>query len=402
MSEPWLSVVGIGADGLRSIAPAGRDAIDRAEILVGGARHLALIPPDGRERMAWDSPIATTIDRLGTLAGRRVVVLASGDPMSFGIGATLARRFGDAVRIISAPGAIALACARRLWPEESVTHVSLCGRPVETVALHLEPGARLVVLSADGATPNAVAAFLTARGYGPSAMTVFERLGADDERAVSGDAASWQYARLDDLNTITVECRATPDALVLSRVPGLPDDAFAHDGQITKRELRALALAALAPRAGEMLWDIGAGCGSVSVEWLRAAPRTQAIAIERNPERAAFCTHNAANLGVPGLRVITAEAPAALAGLPSPDAVFVGGGVTVPGVLEAAWSALRERGRIVAHAVTVDGEARLIEAATQFRGTLTRVGVERAEPLGNRTGFRPARAVTQLVAERRR
>jgi precorrin-6Y C5,15-methyltransferase (decarboxylating) len=402
VSEPWLYVIGVGADGLDSLAPAARAAIDRAEVLVGGKRHLAMIGSGPSERIEWSSPIATTVDRIAALKGRRVVVLASGDPMSFGIGSTLARRFGhEDMRVLPVPGAIAIACARRLWPEDSVVPVSLCGRPVESLTLHLHPGARLVVLSADGTTPGSVADLLTAHGYGPSVMTVHEQLGANDERTISGDAMTWARNRSDDLNTITIECRVSPETRVLARVPGLPDGAFIHDGQITKRELRALALSALAPRPGELLWDIGAGCGSIAVEWLRAAPATSAVAVERNADRAALCARNASALGVPGLQVVTGEAPAALSGLPMPDAVFVGGGVTVPDLLDTAWHALPPGGRLVAHAVTVEGESRLIEVAAQLHGTLTRIGVERAEPLGSRTGFKPARVVTQLVAERR-
>jgi precorrin-6Y C5,15-methyltransferase (decarboxylating) len=321
--------------------------------------------------------------------------------MSFGIGATLAQRFDPTeIRVIPAVGSIALACARMRWSVEQVTTVSVCGRPVEGVALHLAPGAKLVVLSADGTSPAAVATLLVARGYGPSAMTVLASLGAADEHMIAATAATWTETRVGDLNVIAVDCRAGGDARRLPRTPGLPDDAFAHDGQITKRELRALAVAALAPLPGELLWDIGAGSGSVAIEWMRAASRTHAIAIERKPERAALIARNAKTLGVPTLQVIEGAAPAALAGLAPPDAVFVGGGVSEPGVIEAAWAALKPGGRLVSHAVSVEGEARLMALARAIDGRLTRIGIERAEPLGERTGFRPARAVTQLVAEK--
>jgi precorrin-6Y C5,15-methyltransferase (decarboxylating) len=256
------------------------------------------------------------------------------------------------------------------------------------------------VLSADGTSPAAIAALLVARGFGPSAMTVLESLGAADERAIIATAESWTESRVGDLNVIAIECRASRDTRPLARTPGLPDNAFMHDGQITKRELRALAIAALAPLPGEFLWDIGAGCGSVAIEWMRAAPRARAVAIERKPERAALIARNAKTLGVPALEVIEGAAPGALAGLAPPDAVFVGGGVSEPGVLEAAWSALKTGGRLVAHAVSVEGEARLMALARTVNGRLTRIGIERAEPLGERTGFRPARAVTQLAAEK--
>jgi precorrin-6Y C5,15-methyltransferase (decarboxylating) len=268
------------------------------------------------------------------------------------------------------------------------------------VALHLTPGAKLVVLSADGTSPVAIAAILVSRGFGPSSMTVLESLGAANERAIMATAESWTEARVGDLNVIAIECRAGSNARPLARTPGLPNDAFLHDGQITKRELRALAIAALAPLPGEFLWDIGAGCGSVAIEWMRAAPPARAVAIERKPERAALIGRNARTLGVPALEVIEGAAPGALAGLAPPDAVFVGGGVSEPGMIEAAWSALKPGGRLVAHAVSVEGEARLMALARAVNGRLTRIGIERAEPLGERTGFRPARAVTQLAAEK--
>jgi precorrin-6Y C5,15-methyltransferase (decarboxylating) len=400
-TKPWLTVVGIGADGIASLGAPARAAIDEAEVLVGGMRHLAMIPNSSAERIVWESPIASTVERFAALRGRRVVVLASGDPTSFGIGSTLTRRFDAAdMQMIPTVGSVALARARMLWPEESVTTVSLCGRPIETLTLHLSPNARLVVLSADGTTPAAVAAALVANGYGPSPFHVFESLGAADERATASTAESWAESHVGDLNVIAVECRASPDAAILPPGAGLPDDAFVHDGQITKREMRALAIAALAPRPGERLWDIGAGCGSVAIEWLRAAPRARAIAIESDARRVAFVARNAKALGVPALEIVHGEAPGALAGLAAPDAVFVGGGVSQAGVLETAWEALRPGGRLVAHAVSVEGEARLIEAARTFAGRLTRIGIERAEPLGGHTGFRPARAVTQLVAEK--
>lgn len=398
---PWLTVIGVGADGVDALGRDARAAIDAAELLVGGTRHLAMVGDRAAERLAWESPIAKTLDRIAAARGRRIVVLASGDPMSFGIGATLARRFDAAeMRVIPAVGSVTLARARMLWSEDSATVVSLCGRPIETLALHLHPGARLLVLSADGTTPAAVAAELRTRGFGPSSMTVLESLGGAAERATDATADTWTAARTADLNVIAVACVAGGRARPLSRAPGLPDDAFAHDGQITKRELRALAIAALAPLPGQRLWDVGAGCGSVAIEWLRAAPHLSAVAIERGPERAALAVRNAKALGVPALEIVQGAAPAALTGLATPDAVFVGGGVSEPGVLDAAWGALAPGGRLVAHAVSVEGEARLVETARAIGGRLTRIGVERAEPLGGHIGFKPARAVTQLVAEK--
>jgi len=394
---PWLSIVGIGEEGLNGLQPSVRALIDTAEVIVGGERHLAMIPNGSAERLTWDSPLSATVDAIAARRGKRVAVLATGDPMFYGIGVTLAGRFdrGELV-IVPNVGAIAHVCARLGWPEAEVEAVTLHGRPLELLNYHMLPGARLAILSESGETPAQVAAMLDKAGFGPSTMTVFEHLGGTAEQRSDSLAKDWK-AKTADLNTIAVECRAEPGATVHARVPGLPDSAFENDGQLTKREVRAATLSALAPLPRALLWDVGAGSGSIGIEWLRAEVTAQAVAVERNPERAARIARNALALGVPRLKVVTGEAPDALAGLAQPDAVFVGGAVSKRGVLETAFAALRPGGRFVANAVTVEGERELTEFRERHGGDLARISVSRLEEIGPAHGWRALRTVTQLL-----
>jgi precorrin-6Y C5,15-methyltransferase (decarboxylating) len=390
----WLSVVGIGADGLSGLTPAAHALVDAAEVLVGGTRHLGMV--DGNaERLTWETPLTRTVDAIAARRGRRVVVLATGDPMWFGIGVTLARRFPrEEIAILPHLSAFSLAAARMGWPLADIETVTLHGRPFDLLALHLAPDARLLILSENGETPARVAAFLRDRGWGRSTITVLENLGAADERRVDGIAAQWNAGPCADLNTIAVACVADPGARILSRSPGLPDEAFAHDGQLTKREVRAATLAALAPLPNQLLWDVGAGCGSIGIEWMRAARGARAIAIERDASRQALIAQNAAALGVPKLRVIAGIAPDAMRGLESPDAIFIGGGLSEPAV-EFCWNALKPAGRLAANAVTIEGEAVLLGAHAKHGGELARIAVSRAAPVGGHTAFRPLLPVTQ-------
>ena len=396
---PWLAVVGLGEDGLDGVGPVARALIADAELLVGGERHLALVPGACKERMTWASPLRLTIDAIGTWRGQRVVVLASGDPMFYGVGVTLARRFGRAeMTVIPATGAVSLACARLGWPLADVETMTLHGRPIELLNLHLQPGLKLIVLSENGDTPGVVARHLTAHGFGPSAMTVLAHLGGSGESSHTGSAESWAHPRAADLNTIAILLVAAPGIAARPRLPGLPDDAFRHDGQLTKREVRAATLAVLQPMAGQRLWDVGAGCGSIAIEWLRAARGTNAHAIERNADRRQLISTNAASLGVPGLAIVAGTAPSALADLPRPDAVFIGGGLSAEGVFEACWQALNPGGRLVANAVTVEGEGALARWRAETSGTLVRIAIQRAEPVGPYLGWRALMPVTQLAA----
>jgi precorrin-6B C5,15-methyltransferase / cobalt-precorrin-6B C5,C15-methyltransferase len=396
-----VTVVGVGADGWRGLSVAAQVAVRSAEVLIGSARQLALVESDAT-KVTWPSPMLPAIPGLlEEYAGRRVCVLASGDPMFFGVGSTLARLLGpQALTVIPHVSSVSLACARLGWPVEETEVLSLVGRPVEALRLNVRPDRRLLLLSADGTTPARIAELLREHGYGPSRLTVFEELGGPGEYRRTGTALSWRPEPVGALNLVAVECRATPGAVLLPSGPGLPDTAFEHDGQLTKREVRAVTLATLAPLPGELLWDVGAGSGSIGIEWLRTDPSRRAIAVEPVAERAERITRNARTLGVPGLQLVVGKAPEALTGLPTPDAIFVGGGVTGDGVLEACWSALRPGGRLVANAVTLDSEAVLAEWHGSVGGTLTRIEISRATPIGGFTGWRPMMPVTQWVVKR--
>jgi precorrin-6B C5,15-methyltransferase / cobalt-precorrin-6B C5,C15-methyltransferase len=393
----WLSVVGIGEDGLAGLSPATRTLIETAEFVVGGERHLAMIPVGQAEQIPWAQPIAETLKFIAKLRGRRVAVLASGDPLWYGVGVLLARHFNtDEITVLPQPSAFSLAAARLGWALADCGCLSLHGRPLDSLRLHLAPGRRLLLLSSDGETPRAVASLLAGSGWGRSRLTVFAHLGGDREGCESATAAKWGERRTADLNTIALECEAGPDARPLSRLAGLPDDVFEHDGQLTKREVRAVTLAALAPLPGETLWDIGAGCGSIAIEWLRANDAGSAVAVERDRGRAAILARNAANLGVPGLQVVVGRAPEVLPDGSPPDAIFAGGGVGDPALLPALWTRLRPGGRLVANAVSTEGERALLDWQAEHGGALIRIAVSRTEPLGAHRAWRPLLPVTQL------
>jgi len=402
----WITVIGIGDDGLDGLTPAVRDVIDRAELLVGGDRHQAMVAETGAERLTWAGGVDAAIDVIDEWRGRRVVVLATGDPMWFGGGARLAARFGhEDMTVLPHPGAFSLAAARMLWPLADVETVTVHGRPLAALNRFVQPGARLLVLSRDGNTPAEAARLLTERGFGPTAMTVLEHLGGPDERRLDGVAETWRFGRTADLNTLAIECRPSAAARRLPATPGLPDAAFETDGQLTKREVRAITLARLAPEAGQLFWDVGAGSGSIAIEWLRAAPRyrragvgeARAIAIERRPDRCGMIARNADRLGVPQLQVVTGDAPAALDALPDPDVVFVGGGVASDGLLDTCWRRLKPGGRLVANAVTIEGIGRLAQFRAEHGGDMVRLAVSRADAVGAASAFRPAMEVTQIV-----
>ncbi len=394
MAQQWLSVVGIGESGLVGLSPVARSLLNAADVLVGGDRHLSFIPPDSRERLTWASPIHNSIAEILKRKGQNVCVLASGDPLCFGIGVTLLRHIPIAeMTIIPALSTFSLACARLGWSVTEVETLSLCSRPPTLINAYLYSNAKLLILSEGRHTPKVVAELLTQRGFGASPMTVLERLDGPHERLISEIAENWTEADLADLNAIAVHCVPNPSLCSLSRSPGLPDDAYRHDGQLTKREVRAVTLSTLAPLPGELLWDVGAGCGSISIEWMRSHPRCRVIAIEKS--RTALIAENAATLGTPNLQIIEGTAPAALKDLPPPDAIFIGGGVTAQGMLEACWSALKPGGRLAANVVTLEGEQTLFEWHQQLGGTFTRIGIQRAEPVGKFLGWRSLATVTQ-------
>ncbi len=397
--EPWLNVIGIGDAGLASLSATARAILEAGEILVGGERHLAMVPEHRGERLRWRCPLEATLDDLATLRGRRVVVLASGDPMWFGVGALLARRFAlSELRLVPAPSAFSLVCARLGWPLAEVACLSAHSRPLASVRRHIAPGTCLVVLSRDGSTADAIARMLADDGFGASRLWVFEHLDGPAEARAEGIAGEWPATRFAPLNTVAIECIAEHGAAIWGRTPGLPDGAFESDGMLTKREVRAATLARLMPCAGQRLWDVGAGSGAIAIEWLRAAEGACAIAVEQDAARCAAMARNAERLGTPELRVVHAHAPECLAGLPAPDAVFVGGGVGDSTMLEICWQMLRQGGRLVANVVTVEGEQRLLAWQAVNGGELLRIEVARLDALGGYRAWRSSLPVTQLAA----
>ncbi|MFI6832852.1 precorrin-6y C5,15-methyltransferase (decarboxylating) subunit CbiE [Kribbella sp. NPDC050241] len=389
-----VTVVGVGADGWDGLSPAAQSAVLAAEVLMGSARQLALVPTVEAERVKWPSPLSEALPGLlSQYAGRQICVLASGDPTFHGIGTTLTRLLGaDAVRVIPHPSSVSLACARLGWPQDQVQVVSLVGHPTERVHPHVQPGRRLLVLSWGAHTPAEVAALLAERGYGASELTVLEQLGGPSERVRTATASEWSYD-VDALNVIGVLCQAGADVALLPTVPGLPDEAYESDGQLTKREVRAVTLSRLAPVPGQLLWDVGGGAGSIAIEWSRHHPACRAIAIERDPERAKRLDRNVANLGAL-VTTVVGPAPAALDGLETPDAIFIGGGATAPGLIGACWNALRPGGRLVLNGVTLETEALIAQWYGELGGDLVRLDVQRASAIGTMTGWRPAMPVT--------
>jgi precorrin-6Y C5,15-methyltransferase (decarboxylating) len=400
MTQKWLSIIGVGEDGLQGLSTIARFLIEQAEVIVGGDRHLAMLPADDqRQKIAWKSPFSASVEEIIQRRGEHICILASGDPMCYGVGVTLTEYIPiSEMTIIPAPSAFSLACSRLGWSLTEVETLSLCGRPPSLLHSYIYPGARLLILSAGKDTPNIVAKILTERGFSGSKITVLERMGGIQERIVEGIAASWNETEIAALNAIALHCIADPGVTPLSRIPGLPDHAYNHDGQLTKREVRAVTLSTLAPTPGELLWDIGAGCGSISIEWMRTDPRCQAIAIEQNSTRLRYITHNAASLGVPNLQIIAGKAPNSLQDLPTPDAIFIGGGVTAESLFDICWSALRPGGRLVANVVTIEGEQTLFQWYEKVGGNFTRIAIQRAEPIGKFLGWRAMTPVTQWIA----
>jgi len=390
---PWLTIVGIGEDGASGLCAASRAALDRATLVIGAARQLALLPGLAAVKEPWPVPFAEGVERLLARRGRATVMLASGDPFWFGAGSVVTARL-KREEWVAYPGrsTFALAAARLGWRLEETACLGLHAAPRDRLRPLLAPGERAIVLARDGDAAADVARYLVAQGFGASAVTVLEALGGARERVRTITAAAWD---LDDVaHPVALAIAVAGDGRIMPRASGLADDWFAHDGQLTKRPQRALALSALAPSAGELLWDIGAGSGSIAIEWLLAHPRTAAVAIERDPVRAARARANADALGVDRLRLVEGAAPAVLADLPLPDAVFVGGGLSDV-LLDGLFESLPAGTRLVAHAVTLESEALLAARHAAHGGALLRVELAEAAALGTRRGWRASFPIVQ-------
>jgi precorrin-6Y C5,15-methyltransferase (decarboxylating) len=393
---PWLSIVGIGEDGLDGLSAAARRLLAGADLVAGGRRHLALVASLDKPTFEWETPFAASITKLLAHRGKRVVALSSGDPFWYGAGSVLAEGIPAAeIAVVPAPSSFAWAAARLRWRLEETITLGLHARPIELLRPHLRTGARLIVLARDGAASAQIAAYLNGVGFGPSRLTILEALGGPRERIRSAATTGFAWDDIKSPVAVAIEAVAEPGAIVIPRVAGLPDELFSHDGQLTKREIRAVSLSSLAPRGGELLWDVGAGAGSIGIEWLLAHPANRAIGIEAREERLGMARANAHSLGVPHCDLRLGTAPEALRGLPTPDAVFVGGGAGDDGVLDTVWQALPPGGRLVVNSVTLETEAILIGRLARHGGALLRLAVERAAPVGGLTGWRAAMPVVQ-------
>ncbi|MFN4205457.1 MAG: precorrin-6y C5,15-methyltransferase (decarboxylating) subunit CbiE [Agrobacterium albertimagni] len=396
---PWLTIIGIGDNGLESLTPEAQAIVWQAETLVIGERLDAVIDgsnlPQLKRMLTWGAGFRETLAEILKLRGTPVTVLATGDPMHFGIGATLRRYVAaEEMFVLPSPSAFSLAAARLGWPLQSVTQISLHGRPLAFLNRHVMPRARILALTSDASTVQAAAVLLAERGFGASVLHVLEHMGSHRERILRMTALEMAETcpHMSDFNTLAIDCAA--DGPLLAPVPGLPDEAFRHDGQLTKREIRAATLAQLAPFPNALLWDVGAGCGSIAIEWVRSGMGTKAIAIEAKAERLAMIRENAVTLGVPDLDIVEGHAPEVLTGLKRPDVIFVGGGISGEGLFEACWAALGVGGLLVANAVTIEGEARLAELRGIHGGDLVRIQVARAAPVGRYCGWKSLMPVT--------
>jgi precorrin-6Y C5,15-methyltransferase (decarboxylating) len=395
----WLTILGMGEDGLAGLSPRARALLDDAEVIVGSARLFGLIGETEAERHEWPQPFSAVIDRIKPLRGRRTVVLATGDPLNYGVARKLMEIVPFAeMTIVPHLSSFSLAAARMGWPLGDCDTITLHGRPAANLEAFIQPEARILALTADASTISEVARRLFARGYGQSDITVLENMGGPRESRASFRADEAPSRAFSDLNTLAIHCHAQPGAALLSRVPGLPDDAYLHDGQITKREVRAATLAALGPYPDALLWDVGAGSGSIAIEWMRAARGARAIAFESHAERLKMIGENADRLGTPRLTVIAGEAPASLKGRPRPDAVFIGGGMGVPGVFEESWAALKSQGCMVANVVTLEGELHLVDLQEKHGGELVRIEVSHLDRIGSLRALKPRMPVLQWRA----
>ena len=392
----WLTIIGMGEDGWEGLSARAHRAIETAEVIVGSSRLLAFLPATSAAIHEWPQPFSAVVDRIRPLTGRKTVVLATGDPLNYGVARKLMEFIPFAeMEIVPHLSAFSLAASRVGWSLPDCDTLTLHGREAAHIEPFIQPGVKLIVLTADRSTIPEVARRLMARGFGQSEITVLENMGGSRERQSHFTAEAVPATDFSDLNTLAIHCVASPGAKLFSRLAGLPDDAFTHDGQLTKREVRAITLSALAPSPEQLLWDVGAGCGSISIEWMRAGRGCNAIAFENNSDRLAMIAANADALGAPRLHLVAGEAPGTYEGQPAPDAVFIGGGIWVDGVFDRAWAALKPGGTLVANVVTIEGELHLYNLHEKHGGDITRIEVSSLTNVGRLLALRPRMAVTQ-------
>ncbi len=405
ISKKWLRVIGIGEDGWDDLTSDARDLLYESEIVLGGERHLKMLPDDWQgKRIVWHSPIREAVSKIVSwrpkepASGQKIAIMASGDPLCYGIATKLLRHLPiEEIWIKPALTTFSLMCSRLGWSLPDVETLTIHGRPVEMLHPFVQPYAKLLVLSKGEESPKQAAKLLSARGFGKSIITVLEHLGGKMERQTSGQAGSWNQPEGAALNAMAIQCIPESNATILSRIPGLPDEAFLHDGQLTKREIRTVSLSRLIPVVDQILWDVGAGCGSVAIEWMRTSPRCLAFAIEKSESRLKLIEQNSQELGVPMLRIVPGNAPEVLADLLAPDAVFIGGGLSSGNLLQICWNALKPGGRLVANVITLEGEQKLLQWQNENGGDLTRLSISRAEEIGKFQGWKEMRSVIQLA-----
>jgi precorrin-6B C5,15-methyltransferase / cobalt-precorrin-6B C5,C15-methyltransferase len=392
--KPWLNIIGIGEDGLDGLSPVARTLVERAEVIIGGDRHHDLTRDSQAQRVAWPSPFDAMIETIRSYRGKRLVVLVTGDPLWFSVGARIVRSIpAEEISFFPQLSAFQLAACRLGWSLADLDCLTAHGRPVENITPFIQPDARLIVLTTGAETPGQIAHLLTERGYGSSRMICFSAMGGPSEKQCEATATDWNH-EVSSFNTLAVECHAGPEALITSRLAGLPDHLFEHDGKMTKSEVRSVTLAKLMPMRGALLWDIGCGSGSVAIEWMRAAPDALAIGLEPRADRRELAMRNAVALGTPRLQLLDATAPEGLDEMPEPDAVFIGGGLS-EATIDLALKRLKPFGRLVANAVTLESEAVLLHLHSRLGGELVRLSVQRADSIGDLTGWRPMMPVTQ-------
>ncbi len=397
----WLSIIGMGENGYEGLSARARLKLAEADVVVGSSRLLAFLPASSAERHEWPQPFSAVADRIKPLRGRRTVILATGDPMNYGVARKIMEFIPFAeMEIVPHLSAFSLAAARLGWPLPDCDMLTLHGRDAANIEAFIQPNARLIVLTADATTTPGVARRLVARGFSESSITVLENMGGERERVSLFAANAVPATKFSDLNTLAIHCIASPDAKIYPRTPGLPDDAFLHDGQLTKREVRAITLSSLGPVPDQLLWDVGAGCGSIAIEWMRSSRGCEAIAFESNAERLEMIAKNAGRLGAPRLEIVAGEAPATLVGQAAPDAVFIGGGLGIPGVFETAWEHLKRGGNMVVNVVTIEGELHLYDLHEKHGGDLVRIETSHLSSLGRLRALKPRMAVTQWRARK--
>jgi len=401
MSKPWLDIIGIGEDGVDGLSLTAREKLQSAQVIVGGDRHHNLAPNETAIRIAWPSPFDAMVDEIKSHKGKQIVVLVTGDPLWYSVGARILKAIPkEEVTFHPQLSAFQWASCRMGWSLADCDTLTIHGRANSQVIPYLAPHARLLVLTQNAGSPKAVAELLTECGFGKSKMTVLASLGGKHEERFDGLADSWSHT-VPDFHTLAIECEANMDAKWYPRTGGLPDEAFFHDGQMTKRVIRSATVSALAPYQDALLWDVGAGCGSIAIEWMRGARGAIAIAIEPNEKRIEMIRQNAVNLGAEKIQIAEGKAPDGLANLEAPDAIFIGGGLTSEGVFETCWERLCIGGRLVANAVTVESEAKLLSLHEIYGGELSRITVQQAEPVGRFKGWKPFMPVTQWTVIKR-